>query len=557
MDEDKKKRKKSKRAIAIVITLLPFLFVILCAIVVVAVVEGLFDFDDEEAEDSIRYIQEGGNAEDLNPDILDQMHLTQDGMDALAQYATNETWQDVYDITLPYYLYIHEQSQKNNRVPTGAKAIKSDKEHYRKYLCYEDVTITGPDLSQFNLTWQDIYMFATTIYIGERNEEYIDGNDIHEVAGVMKPGVIYDEKAESALETVMKYDAISMEEFKKLEGVKELPPITVKEKVAVTPSPTPTPTPLPPGQPTPTPTPTPTPLPSGAPTHTPTPTPVPVEEEIIARIELHYTIRLLPKRIEAWNVRYDISFPEDEDLTQPPTMENASIYARKFEDRVGQIAKRYDVDPDLFELIVDVVDPSDRAVFADALGKLKETSMGVYAPYHIDLEYSDTTDVNEMSWPVPGEHRLASLYEWRDAIKLPDGRRTKPGIHSGWDIGAEFGAEIVAVLAGTVHGVSYDDSSGNYLMIDHGNGVSTLYMHCSKVLVKAGDYVQQNQIIAYVGSTGSSTAPHLHFTMRIDRKNTDPAPYLWPAYERDTEIKYQPNEGATYKYNAWKKSHPD
>lgn len=556
MSEERKNRKKKGRIAALVISALPFFLVILCAVVVVALVEGLFDFDDDEAEDSIRYVQDGGSAEDLNPDILEKMHLTEDGMEALAQIANNEGWQDVYDVTLPYYVYIHEKSEKNNRVPAGAKQLKSDKEHYRKYLCYEDVRIVGPDLSQYALTWQDVYMFATTIHIGELNKKTIDGSDVQEIIGVMKPSVTYDEKAMKAIEVFSKPDA-GMDQFEDVrEGLKELPHVTVTEKITVTPSPTPTPTPLPAGKPTPTPTPTPTPNPSGTPT--PTPTPVPVEEEIVARIEIHYTIRLLPTEIAEWNVRYNVSFPDgEEDLTEPPSMENASIYTRKYVDRVGEIAKRYGVDPDLFELVVDVIDPNDKALFADSLGKLKQTSMGVYAPYHIKLELTDITDKNQMAWPLPGEHRLASLFEYRQGFYMPDGSWHEPGWHHGWDIGGEFGAEIVAALAGTVHGVSYDNASGNYLMIDHGDGVSTLYMHCSKILVKAGDYVQQNQLIAYVGSTGSSTAPHLHFTMRIDGKNVDPAPYLWPAFERDTEIKYEANESATTKYNAWKKKNPN
>lgn len=69
-------------------------------------------------------------------------------------------------------------------------------------------------------------------------------------------------------------------------------------------------------------------------------------------------------------------------------------------------------------------------------------------------------------------------------------------------------------------------SYGNYIVIDHGGGYQTLYAHNSQLLVKVGQKVSQGQLIAKVGSTGSSTAPHVHFEVRINGKNVNPLPYL-------------------------------
>jgi murein DD-endopeptidase MepM/ murein hydrolase activator NlpD len=98
--------------------------------------------------------------------------------------------------------------------------------------------------------------------------------------------------------------------------------------------------------------------------------------------------------------------------------------------------------------------------------------------------------------------------------------------HSGIDIGAPYGAPIYAAEAGRVILASYYDGYGNCIIIDHGDGISTLYAHCSSIIVKVGQYVSKGQIIGYVGSTGNSTGPHLHFEVRIKGNPVNPFNYL-------------------------------
>ena len=75
---------------------------------------------------------------------------------------------------------------------------------------------------------------------------------------------------------------------------------------------------------------------------------------------------------------------------------------------------------------------------------------------------------------------------------------------------------------------SYDDWLGNYVVIDHGFGYSTLYGHNQRLLVSAGQSVERGQVIARLGNTGRSSAPHLHFEIRLDGRSVDPRQYLGP-----------------------------
>lgn len=93
--------------------------------------------------------------------------------------------------------------------------------------------------------------------------------------------------------------------------------------------------------------------------------------------------------------------------------------------------------------------------------------------------------------------------------------------HAGVDIGANTGADIVASMEGKVEVVSSQGDYGNHLKITNGE-ISTLYAHCSKIIVNEGDSIKQGQKIAEVGSTGRATGPHLHFEIRRNNKTVDP-----------------------------------
>ena len=91
---------------------------------------------------------------------------------------------------------------------------------------------------------------------------------------------------------------------------------------------------------------------------------------------------------------------------------------------------------------------------------------------------------------------------------------------------APNGSPIVAAADGTVVGAGYSGTMGNYIMINHGSGVFTVYMHASAIYVSTGTSVTRGQKIGAVGSTGRSTGPHLHFSVRVNGSYVSPWNYL-------------------------------
>ena len=98
--------------------------------------------------------------------------------------------------------------------------------------------------------------------------------------------------------------------------------------------------------------------------------------------------------------------------------------------------------------------------------------------------------------------------------------------HKGIDFAAATGTPIYAAAAGTVISAGYAGNAGNLLVISHGNGLLTYYMHCNAIYVSAGQKVSRGQNVAAVGTTGNSTGPHLHFQVMLNGTPVNPANYL-------------------------------
>ncbi len=100
------------------------------------------------------------------------------------------------------------------------------------------------------------------------------------------------------------------------------------------------------------------------------------------------------------------------------------------------------------------------------------------------------------------------------------------GMHGGIDLAANSGTQIKPALAGRVIKSKYSSDYGYFIMIDHGDNLTTLYAHCSELISEVGDTVGKDDVIALVGSTGRSTGPHLHFEVRINNVRINPEHFL-------------------------------
>jgi murein DD-endopeptidase MepM/ murein hydrolase activator NlpD len=129
---------------------------------------------------------------------------------------------------------------------------------------------------------------------------------------------------------------------------------------------------------------------------------------------------------------------------------------------------------------------------------------------------------------TPEEPEPISLDTW--PLEIPgyitrgvsDGRSRHPGL----DIAVPTNSYVRAASAGVIRAAGIDDVYGHYVVIDHGEGLETVYGHASRLLVTAGDEVASGDVIALTGSTGRSTAPHLHFEVRRDGRAVDPQRYI-------------------------------
>lgn len=165
----------------------------------------------------------------------------------------------------------------------------------------------------------------------------------------------------------------------------------------------------------------------------------------------------------------------------------------------------------------------EKEAYEKALDELERTSQELEA---IIRQYqsgntSSQAGTGTYTWPTPGHTKVSSPYGMRFHPILKTRR-----MHTGVDIAAPMGATIVAADSGTIMYAGWMSGYGQVLIVDHSNGLSTLYAHQSSFLVGKGTNVEKGQAIGKVGSTGWSTGPHLHFEVRINGTPTDPTGYI-------------------------------
>lgn len=154
----------------------------------------------------------------------------------------------------------------------------------------------------------------------------------------------------------------------------------------------------------------------------------------------------------------------------------------------------------------------------DGLAELSESEMVQFEDIRVNL--SNYLEYIPSLWPTESRYIGSSFgMRWHPILKVLKE-------HTGLDLGGSYGDDIYAAGSGTVTFAGWNGGYGYMVKIDHGDGIETYYGHASRLLVSKGDVVEKGQIIAYVGSTGVSTGPHLHFEVRIENVVVDPLPFI-------------------------------
>jgi hypothetical protein len=139
------------------------------------------------------------------------------------------------------------------------------------------------------------------------------------------------------------------------------------------------------------------------------------------------------------------------------------------------------------------------------------------------LDDQHLRNITPSIWPTQSR-KVTSSFGYRK-----DPFTSKASFHEGIDIGGNYGEAVYATADGTVQSAGWHSSRGYNIIINHGNGIKTWYMHLSKILVKTGNKVEKGQHIGKIGSTGRSTGPHLHYEVIKNGRTIDPKPYLQSA----------------------------
>lgn len=197
--------------------------------------------------------------------------------------------------------------------------------------------------------------------------------------------------------------------------------------------------------------------------------------------------------------------------------EAESVLANIIEDNT-QIKEETEIDTDEKEIVDETVfvpfeEPSLSAEIIASGGRDIKVSSNNDIPKNVSV--NDYKLSQKMVLPLKG--KTTSEFGVRTHPISGDLR-----FHAGIDIAAEKGENIYSAFDGMVAEADFDKWNGNYLKIKHDNDIMTVYCHCEKLNVKKGQKIRAGEVIATVGSTGSSTGPHLHFELRIDNISYNP-----------------------------------
>ena len=205
---------------------------------------------------------------------------------------------------------------------------------------------------------------------------------------------------------------------------------------------------------------------------------------------------------------------EGEEETTTETVTETVLTITITHKTAAEMAGEYHFNSRQNEYLALMMQPDNQNLWAQLLGGLVTGGGQIITPD------TDWVPIGALAWPLPQTFSISSPFGYRE-----DPFTGEIEYHNGTDIAAPNGTQILAAAAGTVtiaNGIdSWGGSYGYHIKIDHGNGLETLYAHCSAICVTPGQQVQQGEVIGFVGSTGNSTGNHLHFEVCLDSQNVD------------------------------------
>ena len=215
-------------------------------------------------------------------------------------------------------------------------------------------------------------------------------------------------------------------------------------------------------------------------------------------------------RLEIEAARDEIASLKESQETSKSDLSSQKAALQKKQQEQKSYMQELENDAAAYQKIIDEADAAMESLRRQISGSLSSSSSG--AAYV----------GGEFAWPTPSCYYITSHFS-------PRRKNPVSGVykrHTGTDIGASYGASIVAANSGTVTLAGWNSGYGNCVIIDHGGGKATLYAHMSSYSVSSGQHVQKGQQIGKVGSTGNSTGPHLHFEVLINGTAVDPMQYF-------------------------------
>ena len=217
---------------------------------------------------------------------------------------------------------------------------------------------------------------------------------------------------------------------------------------------------------------------------------------------------------ESHEVEVTTTNDDGEEETSTETVTETVLTIAVTHKTAAEMAEEYHFNSRQNEYLNLMMQPDNQNLWAQLLGGLVAGSGQIITPD------TDWVPVGALAWPLPQTFAVTSHFGYRE-----DPFTGETDYHNGTDIAAPAGTPILAAAAGTVtiaNGIdSWGGSYGYHIKIDHGNGLETLYAHCSAICVTAGQQVQQGEVIGYVGTTGNSNGNHLHFEAWIGGQRVD------------------------------------